>query len=88
MVFQRSIETVVDTANWSLDATSMKKGVLAWVNKAIEGGRQDSKETVGDDPVVCVGDRDGAGFECFLASTLLGDEEDVSPVESAVGPAA
>ena len=59
--------------------------MLAWVHKAIQGTRQDRTETVGNNPVVCVGHGDRTGLECFLASALLRDEEDVCPVESTVG---
>ena len=59
--------------------------MLAWVYKVIQGGRQDRTETVGDNPVVRVGNGDRTSLECFLASALLRDEEDVCPVESTVG---
>ena len=59
---QRLVEPLVYPPNWGLDGASMEKGVLAWVNKTVEGESQDREETVGDDPVVCVGDGDGSGL--------------------------
>ena len=85
LVIQRLVEPLVDSTDGSFDEVLMKESVLAWFHKAINGSRQDRPEAVCNDPVVRVGDGDGTGLECFLASTLLRYEKDVCPVECAVG---
>ena len=84
LVVERFIKALVYPSDGSFDGAAIEEGILAGVHEVVEGRRKDGEQTVSNDSIVCVGDRDGPRLEGTFNPPLLGDKENVRPVEGAI----